>query len=135
MKAIQTTLLAVFAGSGLAAVPAIAGADDFAGTWDIVGAIHADGPVVLNVTSVCVLQQTGAIIAGTCKGADALGPASGTAVGAKIGWTADVKATAPNGANGLFSFAGVLGADGVIRGEVKYAGLPGRVGTFTAHHP
>jgi hypothetical protein len=135
MKAIQVTLLAMFAGAALAAVPALASADDFAGTWDIVGAIHGDGPVVLNVTSVCELQQTGTIIAGTCKGADALGPASGTAVGAKIGWTADVKATAPNGANGLFSFAGVLGADRIIRGEVKWAGMPGRVGTFIAHHP
>jgi hypothetical protein len=135
MRAIRANFLAVFAGVALGAVPALVSADDFVGTWDVVGAIHADGPVVLNVTSVCVFQQTGTIISGTCKGQDALGPASGTAVGAKIGWTADVKATAPNGANGLFSFAGVLGADHIIRGEVKYAGLPGRVGTFTAHQP
>lgn len=135
MRAIQTKLIAMFAGAALAAIPAIASSDDFVGIWDVVGAIHGDGPVVLNVTSVCVFQQTGTIIAGTCRGADALGPASGTAVGAKIGWDADVKATAPNGVNGLLSFAGVLGPDGVIRGEVKWAGMPGRVGTFTAHHP
>ena len=135
MRAAQAKLFALILGTTLLGAPTASYAFDYAGTWDIVGAIHADGPVVLNVSSVCVFQQTGTIISGTCKAPDALGPASGTADGAKIGWQADVKATAPNGANGLFTFVGVLGADGVIRGQVKWAGLPGRVGDFTAHHP
>lgn len=135
MKGAHLSLAALALGSAIAAAPSLASADDFAGTWAVSGVIHGDGPLVLTIAANCVFQQTGTIIAGTCQGPDGLGPASGTAVGPKIAFEADNRATAPNGVNGALAFAGTLGRDHVIRGEVKFAGLPGHIGAFTAHRP
>jgi hypothetical protein len=136
VKGAYVKLAALTLGSVIAwAAPTLASADDFAGSWAVSGVIHGDGPVVLSIAADCVFQQTGTIIAGTCKGPYGLGPASGTVVGPKIAFEAVVKATAPGGLSGALAFAGAVGPDNVIRGEVKYAGLPGHVGAFTAQRP
>ncbi|MFI4935773.1 MAG: hypothetical protein ACHP7N_14215 [Caulobacterales bacterium] len=128
-------MTALLAGSVVVATPVLARAEGYAGIWDVSGTIQSGGPVVLNIAAVCIFQQAGELISGTCQAPEAIGPATGTVDGRGISWQADVRPTAPNGASGAFAFAGTLGPDNVIRGEVKYSGMPGRVGAFTAQRP
>lgn len=123
---------ALAAGAVLAAGPTAAAGLDFSGTWHVSGTIMSGDRVVFSATPTCIFQQAGSTLTGTCKGPNALGPAAGRVDGANIAWQADMKAYTAIGASGVISCAGTVGPDGVIRGRMRYAGLPGLVGAFTA---
>jgi hypothetical protein len=130
MKTIAAICTALLAGGALAAMPeASARAADLTGTWDVSGTIQ-HGNVLFTATPVCTFQQAGAQLTGTCKGPNALGPAVGKVEGANVAWQADVKAYTAVGYTGILSFRGTMGPDGVIRGIMTAAGVPGS-GPFT----
>jgi hypothetical protein len=135
MKKMVSVRAALLAGATLGFPLSAATAADFGGVWIVEGAIPTGTPVVFSVTGSCVFQQAGADLAGSCKGPRAIGPALGTVNGFAVSWQIDPKPDAPGGASGALRFSGILGADGFIRGQMMYSGLPGRVGEFAAHHP
>jgi len=107
---------------------------DFSGEWRVSGLIEANGQAVL-AKPTCVFQQAGARLTGTCKGPNSLGTATGTVDGRRLSWRWDATPSTPIGANGVESFDGTLGPDGVVRGATTYSGLPGATGTFTQQRP
>jgi hypothetical protein len=135
MKKTVSVCAALLAGAALTFPLSAATAADFEGVWNVAGAIPTGTPEVFSVTGTCVFQQAGASLAGSCKGPRAIGPAAGTVNGLAVSWQIDLTPDAPGGANGTLRLTGILGADGFIRGQMMYSGLPGRVGEFAAHHP
>jgi hypothetical protein len=101
----------------VALLPTPALAADASGTWTI------SGPV----TPQCALKQTGALIIGGCKGANAEGPVTGTVDGDTVKWTYHWVAYADKN-SGSFDFSGTLGADS-ISGSVI---VNGAASPFTA---
>jgi len=129
-----TSLCAVLAAS-LAAAPIAANAADFAGTWKVNGSMKQPrGALVLD--AVCQFQQAGVVLRGACKGPTGEGPALGKLISpTKVEWQCDVTPTAPDGFRGAIRFDGVMGADGVVRGEFAISTAPALRGTYTQVRP
>lgn len=128
MKRTATILGAVFA---LAlALPTVANAANFAGTWAVSGILGH--PVTATASPVCVFRQSRNAISGTCKGPNGIGSALGAVNGSAIEWQWHIIATDPQGLSGIATFRGVLDADGVIRGTWHHSDNPAIIGTFTA---
>ncbi|HXW76081.1 MAG TPA: hypothetical protein VEJ20_01590, partial [Candidatus Eremiobacteraceae bacterium] len=68
---------------------------------------------------------------GECKGPNGEGPAAGKVFGDKIIWHYDHTATTPLGQDGVATFTGILGSDGVIRGTYGDSTVPGYSGAWT----
>ncbi len=109
-----------------------AGAADFSGSWRMSGTIMDGERLVFTATPVCVFQQAGSLLTGTCKGPNALGPATGSVDGRSVSWTSEMRGYTAVGATGTIDCAGHLDPDGVIRGVLRFSGLPGLTGAFTA---
>ena len=120
-------------GAGATAIRPTAPAQtaDLSGTWTFEGVMESQGQVVLVSKPLCVFQQAGDKLVGSCKGAGGLGVATGTVEGQKVSWRWDETAYTPNGATGVASFDGSLGADNVIRGDMTFSTQPGATGTFS----
>ena len=135
MKTIISMLAAFILGLAATAIPGGAQAADFSGRWAMSGTILDEGRLVFTATPVCVFQQAGGLLTGTCKGPNALGAANGNVVGRSVSWTADMRPYTAVGAAGTIECSGHLDADGVIRGVMRFSGLPGLTGAFTAQRP
>ena len=132
MKPVLSFCAALVGAGALAAMPLAAAARDFSGSWHLSGTIQDNGRLVFTATPVCVFQQAGPKLTGTCKGPNSMGPAAGVVDGATISFQSDVTPISSIGATGALQCSGVLGPDGVIRGQMRFSGLPGLVGAFTA---
>jgi hypothetical protein len=104
---------------------------DLSGTWTFEGVLESKGQVVMVARPLCVFQQAGGKLVGSCKGPGGLGVATGTVDGQKVSWKWDETASSPNGVTGVGSFEGSLGADNVIRGDVTFSSQPDAAGTFS----
>lgn len=118
-------------GAALALAASAAAAADFSGTWSASAIFEKNGQIVYTTTPVCTFQQAGVRISGTCKGPNALGPATGTASGSAITWQWRATANA-TGQTGLSTWRGTLGPDEVIRGDMSGSSTPGVFAPFTA---
>jgi len=131
---IAIALYAALAAS-LVSAPIAASAADFAGTWKVDGSEKQPGSTFV-IAAVCQFQQAGVVLTGTCKGPNGIGPASGKLVGpTKVEWECNVTPTDRVGFRGLIKLAGVMGADGVVRGEFSLSTAPALRGTFTQVRP
>jgi len=115
-------------GFALASSPGIAEAANFAGTWSVAGAMG--NPLVETVAPLCVFQQAGNKIAGTCKGPAGIGSAVGAVSGSSIIWRWSRVATSRAQHNGYVTFRGVWGPAG-LRGTWTDSAIPGLAGAFT----
>jgi beta-lactamase regulating signal transducer with metallopeptidase domain len=105
---------------------------DLSGTWVFEGVLEAQGQVAGVFKPLCVFQQAGDKLVGSCKGPAALGVASGTVDGQKVSWRWDwADYTSNTAREGIASFDGSLGADSVIRGSLTSSNEPGVSGTFS----
>jgi hypothetical protein len=119
----------VLVGFALVCVPGIVDAANFSGTWSVAGAMGH--PFVETVAPVCVFQQAGSRIAGTCKGPAGIGSAVGAVSGSTIIWRWSRVATSRAQHNGFVTFRGVWGRAG-LSGTWVDSAVPGLVGTFAA---
>jgi beta-lactamase regulating signal transducer with metallopeptidase domain len=121
------------AAAAAAPTPASAAAStaDISGTWVFEGVLVNQGQVAAVAKPVCVFQQEGGRLVGSCKGPNGLGPASGAVDGQKVSWKWDDTAFTPAGFSGVVSFDGVLGADNMIRGSMSFSSQPSASGTFS----
>ena len=124
MRLVRTSALVMVA---LTAFPGIADAANFAGTWTF-SAVMATA----QSSPVCVLRQSGNAVAGTCKGPNGMGAASGIVNGNAILLRWSAIRTNAIGMSGLITYHGTWGSDGVIRGTWTASPIPGEVGTFSA---
>ena len=132
LKTARLTVAGALFGAALAlAAPASAQMADFTGTWSFSGQMM-QGTLLLTVAPVCSLQQTGNQVAGTCKGPNAAGPATGLASGTNLSLQWMGTATDPLGRTGISVFQGTLGPDNVIRGSWTTSTMPGASGPFAA---
>lgn len=128
-KAIASWAAALLAVGAISFTPTSTSAADVAGTWNVSGTIQSPRGL-FTFTPVCVFQQAGENLSGTCKGPNSQGPAVGTTVGQTVTWQAKVTAYTAIGYTGVISLRGTVGPDGVIRGVMTAAGWPG-TGVFT----
>ncbi|HEX3466735.1 MAG TPA: hypothetical protein VHT05_01390 [Candidatus Elarobacter sp.] len=128
----RLALVSALAASGLLAAPPspAAAAAGFAGTWSISGTLASHG-VIGKVSPVCVFRQSGDVIAGTCRGPNGIGSASGVVNGNRIQFSWHSVRTTSIGVTGTETFHGTLGGDGVVRGSWFFGAAPGAVGEFT----
>jgi len=119
---------------GLAlAVSAPASADgiDFSGAWSVSGQI-VTGNLLITVSPICVFQQSGDRLRGSCKGPNGAGFATGATDGRDISFQWRHVATNAVGLSGVSTFRGTLGRDNVVRGFWTFSRLPNASGSFTA---
>jgi hypothetical protein len=102
-------------------------ANDFSSWWKI----EAHFQNGTGAWPVCFFQQTDALLAGTCKGPNAIGGVEGQVNGNQIQFTIHYRASNPQGATGDATFYGTMGPDGNMSGNATSAtGAPGQfVGT------
>jgi hypothetical protein len=127
---VMTTLRSLAAPTALAlafAAPIAAEAANFAGTWTFTGTFVYRGSSYVTAP-VCVLRQSGNALAGSCKGPNAIGSASGTVNGRAF--TLQWHAIANTGRTGVSTLKGTWGADGVVRGTITSTSAPG-IGVLT----
>jgi len=120
----STTALAAFA--LFVASPLAVQAATFAGTWAFTGTFVEKGGMYVTAP-VCVLRQTGNMLAGSCKGPNAIGSANGTVNGRTIvlQWHAVSTNAATRGRGGVSTLKGTWGSDGVVRGTIVSTSTPG----------
>ena len=116
------TPIALAAFGAAVALPVAASAAGFAGTWSFTGTFTYRGSTYVT-SPVCVLRQSGNALAGTCKGPNAIGPASGMVSGRSI--MLQWHATNKTGHSGISTMRGTWGADGVVRGTITSTSTPG----------
>jgi hypothetical protein len=124
----------VLLGFGLClATPMAANASIFSGTWSVSGTLG--NPVAGTVAPVCKFVTSGSRIAGTCRGPNGVGNASGEFNGRAITFAWRHVATTSLGYTAIATFKGILGGDGVIRGTWRSSATPALLGRFTAIRP
>ncbi len=96
----------------------------YSGKWLFSGLIVAN-PSVFSFAQVCDLQQTGAQIAGACRGPNGGCSAVGIVDGGHVDLTC--RTTFINSPNlaGVLTFHGDLQGDGIVRGAVTHSRSPG----------
>lgn len=93
------------------------------GTWEL-EMRWPDGSVS---TGICVFEQKGEALTGTCGGGNDRFPATGRAVGVEVSWVVDIK---QGGADAAMDFTGKSDGPGTtIAGTCRIVGVQG--GTFT----
>ena len=102
--------LALFVGVGMAATTAAA--EDETTSWQI-SATFSDGGTAVPL---CIFQQVGDLLSGTCKGPNSFGTATGVVRGVHIKFTWHAKAYTAIGRTGDFEFSGVQDPPGTVRG-------------------
>jgi hypothetical protein len=102
--------------------PLAAQAASFAGTWTFTGTFSQNGGTYVTAP-VCMLRQTGNLLAGSCRGPNAIGSANGTVNGRTI--VLQWHATNAMGKSGVSTMRGTWGADGVVRGTIVSTSTPG----------
>ena len=109
--------------AGATAYSGAAAAADFSSWWRI-QAQYNNGS---NATPICFFQQAGSLLAGTCKGPNAIGAVEGQVNGNQIEFQIHLRAYTQNGATGIGHFYGRMGADGNMTGTSTNAvGVPGQ---------
>src|ERR1700744_1817770 len=103
------------------AIPLAASAANFAGTWAFTGSLNYHGAST-TTAPVCVLRQSGNVLAGTCKGPNFSGPANGTVNGRSI--VLQWRGSNAAGVRAVAVMRGTWGADGVVRGTITSTGWP-----------
>ena len=107
--------------------PILAGAANFGGSWDFRGTMLP----VETIAPVCVLRQSGSVIAGSCKGPAGIGSAQGSTSGSRVvlQWTRLATSRLQN--NSVVTFRGVVNG-GSFSGTWTDSVFPGHAGTFAA---
>jgi hypothetical protein len=109
--------------------PATAQDLDLSGKWSLSGQMIA-GRVFTSFAQICDLRQTGAQVAGPCRGPNGGCSAVGVVNGGNIDLTCRTSYTnAPNFA-GVSTFHGALGQDQIVRGSYSFSRFPGADGVF-----
>ncbi len=125
----SAAVLACIAMAMFANGPAFAA--DVSGTWSASAVFQQNGQIVYTTTPVCMFEQSGDQLTGTCKGPHAAGPVTGTAHGTRVSWRWEATANA-TGKTGVSTWTGTLDSDGVIRGHMSGSSMPGVTAPFTA---
>jgi hypothetical protein len=102
--------LAAFVAFGIAARPAAA--EDGATTWQIRATFSDGGGAV----PLCIFQQVGDLLSGTCKGPNSFGTATGSVRGVHVKFTWHAKAYTAIGVSGDIRFSGIQNPPGIVRG-------------------
>ena len=117
-------LIALAAG---AAQGAFAQSGDYSGKWLFSGLILS-GRTAVSFAQVCDIAQTGAQIAGLCKGPNGDCSAVGVVNGASVNLTCQVTNVNNPSLSGVLTFHGAVAPDAVIRGTVVHSKAPGTNG-------
>lgn len=121
MKRAMPLFAGLFAAAGLAGTPAVAA--DFSSWWRI-EAHYRDGT---QATPICFFQQAGSLLAGTCKGPNALSAVEGQVNGNQIMFTLHFRAYTPYGRTGSGQFSGQMDSNGNMSGtSTNVDGVPGQ---------
>ena len=110
MKTSTALGLFLLAAVGIAATPTAAA--DLASAWQI-RATFRDGA---RAVPLCIFQQTGDALSGTCKGPNSFGTATGKVRGARVRFTWHAKAYTSIGMSGDIEFSGVQGPPNIVAG-------------------
>lgn len=129
MRLVSTVrnLAAATAIAAVAALPLAAGAANFAGTWAFTGSLNYHG-TTSTTAPVCMLRQSGNVLAGSCKAPNFAGPMTGTVSGRNV--VLQWHATNAAGFKAVATMRGTWGADGVVRGTMTSMSWPA-TGIFT----
>jgi hypothetical protein len=125
MRILKTIgLIALAAG---AAPGASAQADEYSGKWLFSGLILS-GRAAVSFAQVCDITQTGAQIAGLCRGPNGGCSAVGVVNGGSVELTCQMTALNNPSLLGVLTFHGAVAPDAVIRGTVVHSKAPGTSG-------
>jgi hypothetical protein len=114
-------LLGSVIATALSSAPVMAA--DFSSWWRI-EAHYQNGS---GATPVCFFQQAGSLLAGTCKGPNAIGAVEGQANGDQVMFTIHYRAYTPSGISGNGQFTVQRGPDGNMSvTSMNAAGVPGQ---------
>ena len=102
--------LALLVAVGIAATSAVA--EDQASSWQI-KATFTDGA---SASPLCIFQQAGDALSGSCKGPNSFGTADGSVRGTHVKFTWHAKAYTDVGMSGDFEFSGVQDPPGTVTG-------------------
>ncbi len=96
----------------------------YSGKWSFSGLIIAN-PLIMSFAQICDLQQTGAQIAGACRGPNGGCSAVGIVDGGHVDLTCRMTSTNNPNLAGVLTFHGDLQSDGIVRGAVTHSRAPG----------
>ena len=124
------TLIRISLALLMVSAPAWAQEADIAGSW-IIEAKFDDGSIA---RPLCIFQQAGARLTGTCKGPNSMGTSTGAVKGQQVSFTWNGVAYTPQGGTGQLVYSGALKADGTISGKVVFnpSSTQALSGTFIA---
>ena len=108
---------------------------DYSGQWQVqakIGPVRVLGRshVTLTTTPLCILQQGGSKVTGTCKGPNNIGTVTGTVEGQRIQFRWSAVPYKPLGISLELSFDGSLQPESSITGLVVAKGYETTPGTF-----
>src|SRR5450755_930166 len=110
MRTSRALGLAFFVAVAVAGTPAAAA--DLASAWQI-RATFRDGA---RAVPLCIFQQVGDVLSGSCKGPNSFGTATGSVRGVHVKFTWHAKAYTSIGMSGDFEFSGVQGPPNIVAG-------------------
>ena len=123
--------LSVVVTMGALALPlpaaAFAQSADFSGKW-LCNGLVLSGRAAFSFGQICDITQTGAQIAGLCKGPNGGGSLVGVVNGGAVDFTLQLTNTQNPKLSGVLTFHGKISPEGVYRGTALDSNLPGVTG-------